>query len=272
MQCVRLGRSGLWVSEISLGTLTFGREIEASAGGAIIDRFLAEGGNFIDTADIYSAGASEKAVGQSLKGRRNSVILTTKGGFPSSSDPNESGNSRRNLIRCVDQSLRNLQCEWIDLYQLHYWDPWTPLEETLSALNHLVEAGKIRYYGVSNFTAWQLACAVREARSSGYPEIVSCHLEYSLMIRDADRELLPYCEFDGVAAVPWSPLGGGILSGKYKGVDKLELGTRIGDPSPWPETTVGRLTPRNLSIVDGLREIAKEVGKTPSQVALNWTM
>ena len=206
--------------------MTFGREADESTSRAMVDRFLDAGGNFIDTADVYSDGVSEEITGRTLAGRRDEVVLATKVRFPTGPGPNDVGLSRRHIRLGVENSLRRLGTDWIDLYQVHCWDERTPLEESLSTLNDLVREGKVRYLGASNFAAWHLATALGTSELHGWEAFASLQPEYSLIARDIERELLPLCRARGLAVLPWSPLAGGILTGKYRPGEELPSGTR----------------------------------------------
>src|SRR3954469_23442836 len=212
-----LGNSGCAVSSLCLGTMTFGAETDEAGAHAQLDRFVEAGGNLIDTADVYSAGASEQIIGRWLASRSadvsGSVVLATKGRFPMGTDPNDQGLSARHLTRALDDSLRRLGAEVVDLYQVHSWDPLTPLTETLRTLDGFVRAGKIRYYGLSNFTGWQLTKAVHTARAHGWAEPVTLQPQYSLIVREVEWEIVPAALDAGLGLLPWSPLGGGWLSG-----------------------------------------------------------
>jgi aryl-alcohol dehydrogenase-like predicted oxidoreductase len=264
-----LGRTGVRVSELCLGAMTFGREADEATSQAILDRFLDAGGNFVDTADVYSDGVSEQITGRALGAKRDAVVLATKVRFATGPGPNDVGSSRRHIRLGVEASLRRLNTEWIDLYQLHCWDARTPLEETVSTLDDLVHEGKVRYVGASNFAAWHLATALGIAELHGWEPFVSLQPEYSLITRDIERELLPLCRARGLAVLPWSPLGGGILTGKYRPNEDLPTGTRGGDTDE-PITFTYRLDDRAWRIVDAVGKVAADTGKTPAQVALNW--
>jgi aryl-alcohol dehydrogenase-like predicted oxidoreductase len=269
MEQRRLGSTGVRVSELCLGTMTFGNEADEATSKAIVDRFLDAGGNFVDTANVYSAGVSEEITGRALGSRRDKVILATKVRFPMGDGPNDVGLSRRNIRAQVEASLRRLGTDWIDLYQVHCWDPRTPLEETISTLNDLVHEGKVRYLGASNFAGWHLAKALGIAALHDWEPFVSLQPEYSLITRDIERELLPQCQEEGLAVLPWSPLAGGVLSGKYRKDSDFPAGTRGADTEN-PITFTYRLDDRAWNIVDTVGKVAAEVGKTPAQVALNW--
>jgi len=269
MEMRALGRTGTRVSQLCLGAMTFGREADEGTSKAIVDCFLDAGGNFVDTANVYSLGVSEEITGRVLAGRRDDVVLATKVRFKMGDGPNDVGLSRRHIRMSVEASLRRLGTDWIDLYQVHCWDNHTPLEETISTLDDLVHEGKVRYVGASNYAAWQLAKALGIAALRDWEPFVSLQPEYSLVTRDIERELLPLCRDAGLAVLPWSPLAGGILSGKYRQGEDLPEGTRGGD-SAEPITFTYRLDDRAWRIVDAVRNAADEIGKTPAQVALNW--
>lgn len=269
MELRKLGRTGISVSELCLGAMTFGREADEKSSRAMVDRFLDAGGNFIDTANVYSDGVSEEITGRALEGKRDQVVLATKVRFQSGPGPNDVGLSRRHIRRAVEQSLRRLGTDWIDLYQVHCWDNRAPLDETLSTLDDLVHEGKVCYLGASNYTAWQLAKALGIAEGKGMQRFASLQPEYSLITRDIERELLPLCRAEDLAVLPWSPLAGGILTGKYaKGAD-LPSGTRGGEVDE-PITFTYRLDDRAWAIVEAVQKVAAEAGKTAAQVALNW--
>jgi aryl-alcohol dehydrogenase-like predicted oxidoreductase len=249
--------------------MTFGNEADEATSQAIVDRFLDAGGTFIDTADVYTTGASEEITGRAIGTRRDDVVLATKVRFAMGPGPNQVGASRRHIREGVEASLRRLGTEWIDLYQIHCWDPRTPLEETISTLDDLVREGKVRYVGASNYTAWQLAKSLGIAVLRGWEPFVSLQPEYSLITRDIERELLPLCRDAGLAVLPWSPLAGGILTGKYREGEELPQGTRGGDTEEQITFTY-RLDERAWKIVEAVRNVADELGKTPAQVALNW--
>lgn len=269
MELRRLGRTGIRVSELCLGTMTFGREADEATSRTMLDRFLDAGGNFVDTADVYSQGASEEITGRAIGNRRDQVVLATKVRFGMGDGPNDVGASRRHIRQGVEQSLRRLGTDWIDLYQVHCWDPHTPLEETISTLDDLVREGKVRYVGASNYTAWQLAKALGIAALHGWEPFATLQPEYSLITRDIERELLPLCRADGLAVLPWGPLSGGVLTGKYHQGEDLPAGTRGGDADE-PFRFTYKLDDRAWHVVDAVCTAAEQIGKLPAQVALNW--
>lgn len=270
-----LGNSGCAVSELCLGTMTFGAETDEAGAHAQLDRFVEAGGNLIDTADVYSAGASEQIIGRWLASRpadiSDSVVLATKGRFPMGSDPNAQGLSARHLTRALDDSLRRLGVDAVDLYQVHSWDPLTPLTETLRSLDGFIRAGKIRYYGLSNFTGWQLAKAVYTARAHGWAEPVTLQPQYSLIVREIEWEIVPAALDAGLGLLPWGPLGGGWLSGKYRRDQRPTGKTRLGeDPGRGMEAWERRGTERTWRIIEAVERIAEGRGVPMSRVALAW--
>jgi aryl-alcohol dehydrogenase-like predicted oxidoreductase len=203
----RLGRTGSTVSELCLGCMTFGRELDEEGSREIIARFLDAGGNFLDTADVYANGSSEEITGRAIQGLRDDVVLATKVRFPMGEGPNDVGLSRKHVISGCEASLRRLGTDYIDLFQVHAWDALTPIEETLSALTDLVRDGKVRYIGVSNFTAWQLMKSLWTSELRGLESFVCLQPQYSLVERNLEREILPACREEGLGVIPWSPLG-----------------------------------------------------------------
>lgn len=278
MEQRRLGRSGFMVPVLSFGTGTFGGKGEFfQAWGAtdvaeasrLIDICLDAGLNMFDSADIYSAGAAEEVLGAAIKGRRDKLIISTKATFRAGEGANEVGSSRFHLTRTVDMALKRLGTDYIDLFQLHGFDALTPVEETLSTLDDLVRAGKIRYVGCSNFSGWHLMKSLAAAEKYNLPRYVAHQAYYSLIGRDYEWELMPLGLDQGVGAVVWSPLGWGRLTGKIRRGQPLPAGSRLHKTAdmgpPVPEEHV-------FTVVDALDEIAKETGKTVPQIALNWLL
>lgn len=262
------------VSELCLGTMTFGWQMEEAASHGLLDRFVEGGGNFLDTSNVYSSGKSEEIIGTWLSGRdRQTIVLATKARFRTADGANSVGLSRKHLFHAVHDSLRRLRTDYIDLLQVHAWDPLTPLEETWSTLHTLVENGSVRYVGVSNYRAWQFEKALQLCRQRGWHEPVSLQPQYSLYARATEFELLPMCAAEGIAVLPWSPLAGGVLTGKYEnGIRSPPPGTRIADSND-VEIYARRFdNERTRRIVDAVRAVAQETGKTMSQVALNWLL
>lgn len=272
----QMGKTGLRVSELCLGAMTFGRETTEADSFKILDRFVEAGGNFIDTANVYSTGVSEEILGRWLKGkRRDDFVIATKVRFRMGPGTNDFGLSRKHILASVEDSLRRLSTDHIDLYQIHAWDSKTPLEETLHALNSLVQAGKVRYLGASNVTGYQLQKAIDLSRANGWEPFSCLQPLYNLLDRSVEWELLPVCQMEGVGIIPWSPLRGGWLSGKYRrGMSAPPTGTRIEDAEKngWGERWSEYATERTWNIIDALFEVAKETNKTPAQVALNWVL
>ncbi|MDP9133606.1 MAG: aldo/keto reductase, partial [Actinomycetota bacterium] len=273
----QLGHSGLRVSALTLGTMTFGgRDKFASVGstdadGATrqVDMSLDAGVNLIDTADVYSAGLSEEIVGKTIRGRRDRVLLATKARMPMGDGPNDAGLSRHHLIRSCEASLRRLGTDHIDLYQVHEWDGATPLEETLDALDHLVSSGKVRYIGCSNYAGWHVMKALGISERRGYQRFVSQQIYYSLQARDAEYELVPVSLDQGLGILVWSPLAGGLLSGKYRRGEEGPEGSR--HLTDWGEPPV-RNEEQLYDVIDALVEIAEAHDVSPAQVALAWTL
>jgi aryl-alcohol dehydrogenase (NADP+) len=270
-----LGRSGCAVSTYCLGTMTFGDESDEKVSHAQLDRFVEAGGTFVDTADVYSAGESERIIGHWYASRpadvTERVVLATKGRFPMAAEPNGAGLSARHLTRALDASLTRLGVDAIDLYQAHAWDPLTPIEETLRTLDGFVRAGKIRYYGFSNFTGWQLTKAARLARELGLAEPVSLQPQYSLLVREIEWEIVPAAIDAGLGLLPWGPLGGGWLTGKYRRDQRPTGATRLGeDPARGMEAWDRRGTDRTWDVVDAVQRIAEGRGVSMAEVALAW--
>ena len=268
-----LGRSGLIVSELCLGTMIFGddtRGADEPTATRMIHQFLDAGGNFVDTADVYVGGYSEEITGQALKGRRDRVVLATKVRGRMSDDPNDVGLSRRHVIAGCEASLRRLGTDYVDLLYAHMWDPLTPIEETLRAFDDLVTAGKVRYVGVSNFKAWEVMKSLGVSDSHGWARFIAAQYQYSLVVRDIEREFVSLFEAEGLGLVPWGPLGGGFLSGKYRPGDRPTEGRIATTPDHTEEAWQHRATERNWAILDTVGEIAEARGKSYPQVALAW--
>ncbi len=271
-----LGKTGLKVSELCLGAMTFGRETSEEDSYRIMDRFAEVGGSFIDTANVYSRGVSEEIVGRWLKGqRREDFVIATKVRFPMGAGPNDVGLSRKHILASVEASLRRLGTDYIDLYQVHCWDPGAPLEETLSALNDLVRSGKVRYIGASNYKDWQLQKAIDLSRQSGWEVFVCLQPLYNLLDRAIEWGLIPVCLNEGLGVIPWSPLRGGWLSGKYRrGMTAPPEGTRVdqAEREGWSESWKAYANERTWTIIDALFKAVEETGKTAAQVALRWLL
>ena len=275
---ITLGRSGLRVSPLCLGTMTFGTEwgwgAEEPASRALFDRYIEGGGNFLDTADGYTGGKSEELVGKFIRERklRDRVVLATKFTFSADpGNPNAGGNGRKNIYRALEGSLRRLDTDYIDLYWLHAWDTITPVEEVVSTLNDLVREGKILHYGFSDTPAWYVARAHTLAEKEGKERLIAMQLEYSLVERNIEREHIPAAQELGIGICPWSPLASGFLTGKYRrerdggsGDGRLEKTKDSGNPG------FKKFTEQNWKILDVLLDISRKLGRSPAQVALNW--
>lgn len=275
MELRTLGNSGTIVSEYALGTMTFGAEADEQTSHAIIDTYLDGGGTFIDTADVYSAGTSETIIGRWLAqnpGRRGEVVIATKGRFPMGDGPNDLGLSRTHLRAALDASLSRLGVDHIDLYQLHAWDALTPLDETLGFLDQAVRDGKISYYGFSNYLGWQLTKAVQLARANGWAAPVTLQPQYNLLVRGIEHEVVPAALDAGIGLLPWSPLAGGWLSGKYTRDQSPTGATRLGENpkrgmEAWDKRNADE---RTWQVIDAVAAVAEETGASSSQVALSW--
>lgn len=274
MEYRKLGRTGLKVSELCLGAMNFGWTTSEADSHAVLDNFVAAGGNFVDTADVYAGGRSEEILGNWLKTKpRDKVIIATKVRF--GAEPNDVGLSRHHILNQVEVSLRRLQTDYIDLYQVHCWDNLTPLDETLSTLDGLVRSGKVRYLGVSNYTGWQLQKAIEVSRQMGWEQYVCLQPLYNLLDRSMEWELVPICLNEGLGIIPWSPLRGGWLGGKYRrGMEAPPAGTRVemAEKRGWGETFHDYATEHTWNLLDTLYAVATESNHTPAQVALRWLM
>jgi aryl-alcohol dehydrogenase-like predicted oxidoreductase len=271
-----LGKTGMKVSELCLGAMTFGRESSKELSFQMLDRFVEAGGNFIDTANVYSRGVSEEIVGRWLKDKpRDDFIIATKVRGAMGEGPNEVGLSRKHILSAVEASLRRLGTDYVDLYQVHGWDSATPLEETLSTLDSLVKSGKVRYIGASNYSGWQLQKAIDLSHQMGWESFVCLQPLYNLLDRATEWELIPVCQNEGLGLIAWSPLRGGWLSGKFRrGMTAPPDDTRIktAEEHGWSEAWSTYNNERTWNIIDELLAVAGEIGKTPAQVALNWVL
>jgi aryl-alcohol dehydrogenase-like predicted oxidoreductase len=277
----QLGRSGLRVSTLTMGTMSFGGagafanvgDTDVKGARRQLARCRDHGVNMVDTADVYSGGQSEEIVGEALEGSRDEWLIGTKVRFPMGVGPNDAGLSRHHIMRGAEASLRRLRTDWIDLYQLHEWDGQTPIEETLSALQTLLDQGKVRYIGVSNYSGWQLLKALGTADRLGLSRFASQQIYYSLQARDAENELLPAAVDQGLGVLVWSPLAGGLLSGKFtRGRDgevKGPKGSR--QMSEWSEPPID-FPDRLFATVDALKKIGKAHDVSAAQVALAWLL
>lgn len=276
MRYTKLGNSGVVVSKIALGTMYFGDETPENEAFGILDAFVEAGGNLIDTANVYAGGKSELVVGHWLASRPNDitdrVVLATKGRTATGPDANEAGLSRRNLHRALNASLRSLGVGTVDLYQLHASDMQTPMEETLAFLDEAVRAGKIHYVGLSNFTGWELQLFVSTARAMGVRPPITLQPQYSLLSREIEWEIVPAAIHNGLGLLPWSPLAGGFLTGKYQRGTAPGQDTRAGSNKALYQSTSEEYADidRNWATIETVVRIAKDLGATPSQVALSW--
>jgi aryl-alcohol dehydrogenase-like predicted oxidoreductase len=268
--------TGISVSNLALGTMGFGAETEEAEAFAILDRFVEADGNLVDTSNVYGGGGSEELIGRWFASRpaevTERVVLATKARFGTGPDVNESGTSRRNLDRALTASLRRLGRDKIDLYQLHGWDPLTPIEETLSFLDAAVHAGKINYIGLSNFTGWQMQLAIASAKGLGLQVPVTLQPQYSLVSREIEYEIVPAALHNNIGLLPWSPLAGGFLSGKYRKGDQAGSDTRAGNGDPMSDYIFGNLAAKdqNWATLAVVRDIATNNDLTPGQVAYSW--
>lgn len=270
-----LGNSGTIVSDYALGTMTFGAESDERTSHAMLDAFAAAGGTLIDAADVYSAGLSEQIIGRWLAANpdiADRMVIATKGRFPMGADANDLGTSRRHLRRALEASLRRLGVDHVDLYQLHAWDPITPLDETLSFLDDAIRSGLVSYWGVSNFTGWQLTKAVHRAIARGMDAPVTLQPQYSLLSREIEFEIVPAALDASIGLLPWGPLAGGWLTGKYRRDVAPSGATRLGEDPDRGVEAYGRRSAeeRTWVVLDALHEIAEGHGVPPSRVALAW--
>jgi aryl-alcohol dehydrogenase-like predicted oxidoreductase len=277
MDFVTMGRSGLKVSRACLGAMNFGTAADAPAdeaeGRRVIDEFLDAGHNFIDTANVYTGGASEEIVGRAISGRRDSVVLATKARGAKGPGPNDQGTSRVHLTRALEASLRRLGTDYIDLYQMHSWDATTPIEETMATLDGFVQSGKVRYIGCSNYTGSQIVEAQWAAsRANGTP-FISLQPRYSLLARDIEADVLPACQRHGLGTLVYSPLAGGMLTGRYRRGADVPEGTRMARRLRMrPESRADLMSDRQFDVVEGVEKLAAELGSTATAVAIAWLL
>ena len=262
----QLGRSGLQFSVIGLGTNNFGRQLDAKGTEVVISHALDMGINMIDTSNSYSRGLSEEFIGRALKGKRDRAIIATKVSSRVGEGPNMAGNSRQHILAEVENSLRRLGTDYIDLYQIHWWDPNTPIEETLKAMDNLINQGKVRYIGCSNLAAWQVCEAVWTARISGLTGFVSVQPRYSMMDREIESELAPFCMSYGVGILPYYPLANGFLTGKYVRGREAPAGTRLADNDR------GMFTDENFDMLERLETFCAERDHTVLELAFAWLL
>ena len=270
MEYRRLGSSGLEVSVVGLGTNNFGARIDRESSLQVVREAVEQGINLLDTADTYGTGRqSEEYIGQAVKGIRSKVLIGTKVGIRMGDGPNNAGASRQHIVEGVEASLRALDTDYIDLYQIHRPDPVTPIEETLRALDDLVRAGKVRYIGCSNYAAWELCEAIWTSRSQHLTPYVSVQPEYSMLVRDAEDELLPLCERYNVGILPYFPLAGGFLTGKYSRGQEPPEGTRLANPR---NQFRRYLSDEGFGVLDSLNEFAVAQGHTMVELAFAWLL
>lgn len=279
MKHVRLGNTGLKVSRLCLGTMTFGNQCDEPSSLRILDRAADAGISFIDTADGYPLtpdpaenGRTEEILGRWMHGRRETVVLATKFNLAMGRAPWHRGNSRKHIMDAIDASLRRLATDHIDLYQLHFPDPNTPVDETLRALDDLVRAGKVRYLGVSNFLAWRLARAIGRSEVLGTAPLVSVQPRYNLLFREMERELLPLCADENIAVIPYNPLAGGLLSGKHRGRNEPQSGTRFALAQTGDRYRERYWKEREINAVETLAGIAEQAGIPLPQMAIGWLL
>jgi aryl-alcohol dehydrogenase-like predicted oxidoreductase len=274
-----LGRSGLRISPLALGAMTFGTDwgwgADAQEARRIFDTYVDRGGNFIDTANQYTNGTSEKFVGEFAAEKRDQLVIATKYTLPlRPTDPNSGGNHRKSMVRSVEESLKRLQTDYIDLLYLHAWDYLTPVEEIMRAMDDLVRSGKLLYIGISDAPAWQVARMQTIADLRGWAPLIALQIEYNLIERTVERDLIPMAREMGLGVIPWSPLASGVLTGKYSRKD-LEIGRGNAAAEGTRKDIAagnGALTERGLAIADAVKAVAKETGKSPAQVAIAWTL
>jgi len=276
MQYVNLGRTGLKVSRICLGMMTYGTPkwrpwvLDEETSRPFVRRALELGINFFDTADMYSLGVSEEVTGRAVRdfGARDKVVVATKAYYPMSDDPNDRGLSRKHLMSAIDNSLRRLGTDYVDLYQIHRWDADTPIEETLTALHDIVRAGKARYIGASSMMSWQFARALDLADQLGLTRFVSMQNHYNLVYREEEREMLPLCREEGIGVIPWSPLARGFLAGNRRSPTDAQTARGRTD-------TFGHglyYAPEDFTVAERCAEVARDKGVKPAQVALAWVL
>jgi aryl-alcohol dehydrogenase-like predicted oxidoreductase len=269
MEFRRLGNSGLKVSEVGLGGNNFGWWADEPTSAVVINHAIDAGINFIDTADVYDRGHSEEYIGRTLKGKRQQVVIATKFAFPMGDGPNERGGSRYYIFKAVENSLKRLQTDYIDLYYMHTPDTSTPMEETLSALDSLVKSGKVRYIGCSNFAAWQLSDALWISRTNHLVAFVTVQQQYNLLAREIERELVPCCQANDIGVIPYSPLANGFLTGKYRQGQEPPKDARLSGPNPALRRV---FTDANWEKLSKMEAFAGERGHTVGELAISWLL
>ena len=269
MDYCRLGQSGLKVSEMCLGTMTFGRGADLAEATRITQTCLDAGVNFFDTANSYAESASETMLGEILKGRRRQAVIASKFFNPVGSGPNDSGMSRGHIMHAIEDSLRRLQTDYLDIYYIHHVDIQVPLEEMLRAVDDLVHQGKVRYIACSNYEAWRLMEAIWISDTKNLAKFVCYQPQYSMVVRDIEEEIVPVCTLKGLGVVAWSPLAGGFLTGKYKPGDATVPGSRSAEGWGFP---IKNFVPNHEAVLAALLEVSAQVGHTPAQTALRWAL
>ena len=269
MEYRQMGNNGLKVSEICLGTMTFGNGTDEADAKRMVDMALSKGINFFDTANSYADNLSEEYLGKALKGKRKNAVVATKFYNPVGSGPNDSGMSRIHIMQAIEDSLQRLDMDYVDIYYIHHVDKQTPLEEMLRALDDLIHQGKVRYIACSNYQAWRLMEALWISKHNGLSQFVCYQPQYSLVVRDIEQEIIPVCQLKGLGVVVWSPLGGGFLSGKYQPGERTHAGSRSEAGWAYPAKYFAPNADKTLT---ELFNIAKELDRSPAQVALRWTL
>jgi aryl-alcohol dehydrogenase-like predicted oxidoreductase len=274
VEYINLGKTGLKVSRVGLGTQTFGWNVDLEDSKKLMDTYVSMGGIYFDTADSYNGGESERILGAWLKdrGARDSYVIGTKTFFKTGDGPNDEGASRKHIFTNIEKSLKRLNTDYVDLLQIHCYDRLTPLEETIRALSDLVRQGKVRYVGVSNFTPSAITRFQNIAQSENLPTIADLQLEYSLLVRSPEWELIPVCEEEGIGMLVWSPLAGGWLTGKYRRNKDIPSDSRAGRNDRWDDAKDQRGTEKAYDIIEALVQVSQETGHPVSQVSLRWTM
>ena len=268
MEYRRLGNSGLQVAAVGLGANNFGGRCDEQQSALVVDQALDVGATFIDTANSYGGTRSEEFIGKALKGKREKAIIATKFASPIGQGPNQRGGSRKHVMDCVEDSLRRLDTDYIDLYQMHFPEPETPIEETLRALDDLVRQGKVRYIGCSNFAAWQLGEAVWTSRTQNLNGFVSVQPYYNLLRRDVEKELVPFCKAYNIGILPYFPLESGFLTGKYRSGEPPPEGTRLAGSRNFQRV----LSEKNFEVLQGLERFAEERERTVGELAIAWLL
>ena len=269
MEYRKLGQSGLQVSTVGLGTNNFGGRVDEERSTQVVRQAIEEGINFLDTANIYGRGLSEERIGKAIDGIRSQVLIATKVSGSMGDGPNTKGNSRHHIMQQVEDSLHRLQTDYIDLYQIHFPDPSTPIEETLRALDDLVRQGKARYIGCSNFTAWQVCEAIWTSKALNLTSFVSAQPEYSLLNRSVEHELVPFCHTYGIGILPYFPLASGFLTEKYRQGEPVPEGTRLASNARAQERA---FTDKNFALLGKLENFAEKRGHPIVELAIAWLL